>query len=177
MYPRCGTELQARLRPARLAYRAIEDAKQGLAANGATSGNNATAAAAGADASEDTDADGDAEMAGAASRDCTGEMTGRYDLIAVLTHKGRTLDSGHYIGWVKHGDDSWIQYDDDKLIPRKDEDITALSGGGDWHTAYLLLYKAQRVPEGEVKAEKGEVSGLAATEVEKPGMDVPAQKS
>nr|XP_025678749.1 ubiquitin carboxyl-terminal hydrolase 6 [Arachis hypogaea] len=32
-------------------------------------------------------------------------MTGIYDLVAVLTHKGRSADSGHYVGWVKqeHG--------------------------------------------------------------------------
>lgn len=29
------------------------------------------------------------------------QMTGVYDLVAVLTHKGRSADSGHYVGWVK----------------------------------------------------------------------------
>ena len=29
-----------------------------------------------------------------------GLETGNYELIAVLTHKGRTSDSGHYVGWV-----------------------------------------------------------------------------
>ena len=28
-------------------------------------------------------------------------LTGIYDLVAVLTHKGRSADSGHYVGWVK----------------------------------------------------------------------------
>lgn len=28
-------------------------------------------------------------------------MTGVYDLVAVLTHKGRSADSGHYVAWVK----------------------------------------------------------------------------
>lgn len=27
--------------------------------------------------------------------------TGFYDLVAVLTHKGRSADSGHYVAWVK----------------------------------------------------------------------------
>lgn len=31
-------------------------------------------------------------------------------------------------------------------VPRTAEDVLALSGGGDWHMAYLLLYKAVRVP-------------------------------
>jgi ubiquitin carboxyl-terminal hydrolase 14 len=26
--------------------------------------------------------------------------TGHYQLIAVVTHKGRSADGGHYVGWV-----------------------------------------------------------------------------
>lgn len=63
----------------------------------------------------------------------------------MLTHKGRSADSGHYVSWVKQSDNSWIQFDDDQLIPRKEDEIVTLSGGGDWHMAYLLLYRAQRV--------------------------------
>jgi uncharacterized UBP type Zn finger protein len=29
------------------------------------------------------------------------QFTGIYDLVAVLTHKGRSADSGHYVAWVK----------------------------------------------------------------------------
>ena len=29
-----------------------------------------------------------------------GLETGNYQLIAVLTHKGRTADSGHYVSWI-----------------------------------------------------------------------------
>lgn len=29
------------------------------------------------------------------------QVTGIYDLVAVLTHKGRSADSGHYVAWVK----------------------------------------------------------------------------
>lgn len=71
---------------------------------------------------------------------------GRYNLVAVLTHKGRSADSGHYVSWVKQVDGTWIQFDDEELIPRKEEEIPSLSGGGDWHMAYLLLYEAERVP-------------------------------
>ena len=44
---------------------------------------------------------------------------GKYELMAVLTHKGRSADSGHYVAWVKQDDKQWIQFDDDELIPRK----------------------------------------------------------
>ena len=29
------------------------------------------------------------------------QVTGLYDLVGVLTQKGRSVDSGHYISWVK----------------------------------------------------------------------------
>ncbi|KAI8529328.1 hypothetical protein RHMOL_Rhmol12G0216400 [Rhododendron molle] len=28
-------------------------------------------------------------------------LTGIYNLVAVLTHKGRSANSGHYVAWVK----------------------------------------------------------------------------
>lgn len=78
----------------------------------------------------------------AADTDATQGPTGRYELIGVLTHKGRSADSGHYVSWTKSPEDGqWVQFDDDEMILRKDEEVLALSGGGDWHMAYLLLYK------------------------------------
>ena len=71
-------------------------------------------------------------------------MSGHYDLVAVLTHVGRTADSGHYIGWTKQQNGTgWWKFDDDKVSPCKEEDITKLEGGGDWHSAYICLYKAK----------------------------------
>lgn len=29
-------------------------------------------------------------------------MQGNYELYAILTHKGRSADSGHYMAWVRH---------------------------------------------------------------------------
>jgi len=57
-----------------------------------------------------------------------------------LTHKGRSSSSGHYVAWVKKEKDDWLMFDDDKVAPCKGEDILKLSGGGDWHCAYVLLY-------------------------------------
>ncbi|KAJ7963146.1 Ubiquitin carboxyl-terminal hydrolase [Quillaja saponaria] len=74
------------------------------------------------------------------------QMTGIYDLAAVLTHKGRSADSGHYVAWVKQESGKWIEYDDDNPVPLREEDITKLSGGGDWHMAYIIMYKARTVP-------------------------------
>ena len=71
--------------------------------------------------------------------------TGFYELHAVLTHKGRSADSGHYVAWVRNKDDSWTEFDDHQPNPKKLDDILALKGGGDHHMGYLLMYKAQYI--------------------------------
>lgn len=71
--------------------------------------------------------------------------TGQYELCAVLTHVGRSADSGHYIGWVKNKTDEWYKFDDDKVSTLRDADIERLDGGGDWHTAYIVLYRAKKL--------------------------------
>jgi uncharacterized UBP type Zn finger protein len=30
--------------------------------------------------------------------------SGLYELIAVLSHRGRSADSGHYVAWIKEGE-------------------------------------------------------------------------
>ena len=62
-----------------------------------------------------------------------------------MTHKGRSADGGHYIGWVHIRGDDWVQCDDDIVSNVKTDDILALKGGGDWHTAYLSLYRKVEV--------------------------------
>lgn len=57
--------------------------------------------------------------------------SGYYDLVAVLTHKGRSSNSGHYVGWTKNAKTGqWYMYDDDVVSPVTEEDILKLSGGG-----------------------------------------------
>uniref|UniRef100_A0A8C4E475 Ubiquitin carboxyl-terminal hydrolase n=1 Tax=Dicentrarchus labrax TaxID=13489 RepID=A0A8C4E475_DICLA len=71
--------------------------------------------------------------------------SGYYDLQGVLTHQGRSSSSGHYVGWVKRKEDEWVKFDDDKVSVVSPEDILRLSGGGDWHIAYVLLYGPRRL--------------------------------
>ncbi|KAL3840827.1 hypothetical protein ACJIZ3_025418 [Penstemon smallii] len=97
-----------------------------------------------------SDAEGPSNVTGNSSESAAGEekekhLTGIYDLVAVLTHKGRSADSGHYVAWVKQENGKWIQFDDDNPILQREEDITKLSGGGDWHMAYICMYKARDV--------------------------------
>eukprot|EP01132_Coremiostelium_polycephalum_P000888 gene888-1111_t len=72
--------------------------------------------------------------------------TGKYELIAVLTHQGRYAESGHYVAWVKKAEDLWYKFDDSDVTECTNEDIKKLVGGGDWHMAYMCLYKSIPVP-------------------------------
>ncbi len=68
---------------------------------------------------------------------------GHYELMGIVTHKGRSADSGHYIGWVRSvpGSSLWWKYDDETVTEVSTEDVMNLKGGGDWHTAYLAFYR------------------------------------
>ena len=97
-----------------------------------------------ADASDD--AAKEAARAEASKLACDGTRpTGFYDLIAVLTHKGRSSDSGHYESWVKNADGSWTEFDDHAPSPKTAAEILALKGGGDHHMGYILVYKARYI--------------------------------
>ena len=75
--------------------------------------------------------------------------SGYYTLQAVLTHKGRSSSSGHYVAWIRYKEDQWIKCDDSDVTPVSAEEILKLSGGGDWHCAYVLLYgpKLLKIPK------------------------------
>ena len=62
-----------------------------------------------------------------------------------MTHKGRSSNSGHYVAWTRYKGESWIECNDDTINPIHVEDVMKLSGGGDWHTAYLLLYGPRKL--------------------------------
>lgn len=72
------------------------------------------------------------------------DFEGQYELFAVVTHKGRDADSGHYMGWVRRSGDEWLNFDDDVVTPCKTEHVLALKGGGDHDMAYILFYRAAR---------------------------------
>ena len=72
--------------------------------------------------------------------------TGIYHLWCVLSHKGRSADGGHYVSWIRQSwdENDWILYDDDKVTPVTREDILKLNGAlGDWHIAYLCIYRTK----------------------------------
>lgn len=55
-------------------------------------------------------------------------VLGCFDLMGVITHKGRSSNSGHYVSWVKQEDNQWVEFDDEELILRKQDEIMQLSG-------------------------------------------------
>merc|ERR1719171_1347200 len=102
--------------------------------------------------------------------------TGYYELVAILSHKGRTADGGHYVGWALHKkadgkelkDDRWICFDDDTVTYTYFKEMcgqgTELQGGkADTQMAYLCFYQKISVP----KAKPGEELLTKALEEEK----------
>jgi ubiquitin carboxyl-terminal hydrolase 14 len=61
---------------------------------------------------------------------------GHYELFAVVTHKGRNADGGHYMGWVKATTDSNVVVDENHILK--------LQGGGDYDMSYLNFYRAKK---------------------------------
>ncbi|CBI35978.3 hypothetical protein AAG906_029582 [Vitis piasezkii] len=144
VYDLCSDDLRKKLEAPRQILRDEEGKKLGLK-NSASKDNDVKMA----------DAEGSSNRSGESSLATSDEgvptdkethLTGIYDLVAVLTHKGRSADSGHYVAWVKQESGKWIEFDDDNPIPQREEDITKLSGGGDWHMAYICMYKARTIP-------------------------------
>ncbi|KAF8999843.1 hypothetical protein BDQ17DRAFT_1391450 [Cyathus striatus] len=83
-------------------------------------------------------------------------VTGLYDLVAIVTHKGAAADAGHYIGFVKKSDstagknveldeddEDWYKFDDEKVSVFPKDKLATLDGGGEDSSAYVLLYRTK----------------------------------
>ena len=81
--------------------------------------------------------------------------SGYYTLQAVLTHRGRSSSSGHYVAWVRQKGETWLKCDDDNVSIVTSDEVLKLSGGGDWHCAYVLLY-GPKILEIPITGEKKE---------------------
>lgn len=138
VYDYCSDELKAKLDVKREAARAADDAAVAAAASGSPSAGSGDAPAPETPASVAGTATATVD---ATVKDRVAE-TGNYELCAVLTHKGRAADSGHYVAWVKEQGTTWLKFDDDKVSVHEEEEVKKLSGGGDWHMAYMLMYRA-----------------------------------
>ena len=123
-YDYCKPELQEKLVPMRSKFKDYEDAIVATAPKG-----KGTVEGALKKAQEENE---DKEMLDYWFEDDLGSNnSGYYELQAVLTHKGRSSNSGHYVAWVKYKGDTWIECNDDDVNPIHVEDVLKLSGGGE----------------------------------------------
>ncbi|KAI5464006.1 hypothetical protein BGZ63DRAFT_451323 [Mariannaea sp. PMI_226] len=89
-------------------------------------------------------------------------QSGLYELRGVVTHQGASADSGHYTSYVKktapvdpvtgkkgEEDGNWWWFNDDKVTEVSQDKIAGLAGGGESHSALILLYKAIPLPTAE----------------------------
>jgi len=79
--------------------------------------------------------------------------TGRYELFGIITHQGRTAEAGHYVAWVKKDHKKWLVFDDETVAEVDSERIKELHGGGDWHIAYMCLFRKMDTTSLEVPKE------------------------
>ncbi|XP_015108413.1 ubiquitin carboxyl-terminal hydrolase 14 [Diachasma alloeum] len=144
-YDLCTSELQAKLLPMREKFKALEDKKveeaQSLRDKKGKGQN-------------ESEENVKKEEPFWFADDLGSNNSGYYTLQAVLTHRGRSSSSGHYVAWVRQKGNTWIKCDDETVSVVTDEEILKLSGGGDWHCAYVLLYgpKILQVP---IETEEG----------------------
>lgn len=99
--------------------------------------------------------------------------SGYYELIAVVTHEGRTANSGHYVAWARVDKDTWACYNDDKVTTHNSERVIKLSGesGADSPTAYMCIYGPKCCPKLEGSAKKAKVEEEGATAAAAAPMD------
>ncbi|CEJ91422.1 Putative Ubiquitin carboxyl-terminal hydrolase [[Torrubiella] hemipterigena] len=89
-------------------------------------------------------------------------QSGIYELRGVVTHQGAGADSGHYTAYVKKAapvdpktgkkgeeDGKWWWFNDEKVTEVTSDKIDALAGGGEYHSALILLYKAIPLPSAD----------------------------
>jgi ubiquitin carboxyl-terminal hydrolase 14 len=100
------------------------------------------------------------------AKDEGSNKSGLYELRGVVTHQGASADSGHYTSYVKkqgpldpktgkrgEEDGRWWWFNDDKVSEVDADKIDTLSGGGESHSALILLYRAIPLPSAEGVAE------------------------
>lgn len=141
LYELCTPELQTKLKPMREKFKEYEDKKVDKMQG-------------------DKNNKGQSESEESSSKqyydycfedDIGSNNSGLYQLNAVLTHKGRSSSSGHYVAWVRNNglsnqlcvlltnssiSEKWFKCDDDIVTPVTEEEILKLSGGG---LIYFLL--------------------------------------
>uniref|UniRef100_H2Y5T7 Ubiquitin carboxyl-terminal hydrolase n=1 Tax=Ciona savignyi TaxID=51511 RepID=H2Y5T7_CIOSA len=137
-YELCSPELKKRLQPARNNFEAEEEAKAEAQIAGKLAGVKKEKILKKSPEKKEYERFDFEDDIGA-------NNSGHYELQGVLTHQGRSSSSGHYVSWIRRTEDEWMKCDDDNVTPVTSEEVLKLSGGGDWHIAYVLLYGPRRL--------------------------------
>nr|XP_009862176.1 ubiquitin carboxyl-terminal hydrolase 14-like [Ciona intestinalis] len=157
-YELCSPELQKRLQPVRDRFEAEEEAKAEAQIAGKLAGVKKEIL---------KKKDENIEYERFDFEDDIGaNNSGHYELQGVLTHRGRSSSSGHYVSWIRRDRDEWMKCDDDNVTPVTLEEVLKLSGGGDWHIAYVLLYGPRRLEKKSTTPATGDVATTAAVPME-----------
>ncbi|MFH4983791.1 hypothetical protein AB6A40_010500 [Gnathostoma spinigerum] len=136
MFDMCTPELQSKLKPMRDAFKEDEDKKVEQLRMSKTSEQGTAPVS-----SDSTEKKEEKKALPFSFEDDPGSNnSGFYELQALITHKGRSSNSGHYVAWVRVDETHWAMCDDDEVHTVDGDSVLKLSGGGDWHCAYLLLY-------------------------------------
>lgn len=136
----CSPELQQRLKPVRDKFEAIEEAEAEARMSGKLKKDKSKSNGNVAE-NEETKEYERYDF----PQDVGSSNSGHYELQGVITHQGRSSSSGHYVAWIRQTGDKWLKCDDDNVTPVTSEEVLKLSGGGDWHIAYILLYGPRRL--------------------------------
>ncbi|VDP26148.1 unnamed protein product, partial [Onchocerca flexuosa] len=108
LYDMCTPELQQKLLPARDAFKEEEDRKVETMRASKTSDEIAVT-------SEPSKSEKIKKAAPFSfSNDPGSNNSGYYELQGVITHKGRSSNSGHYVAWVRVKGNHWAMCDDDE---------------------------------------------------------------
>jgi ubiquitin carboxyl-terminal hydrolase 14 len=71
-----------------------------------------------------------------------GLETGYFELVGTVTHLGHSVESGHYMAWIKENEEEWTKYDDNTVYQQSSEKVTQLRGGQpNLEIAYVLLFR------------------------------------
>jgi len=63
-------------------------------------------------------------------------LPAEYRLKAFISHKGPSVHSGHYVATIKQDDDSWVLFNDEKVVKAEGEANETMK-----KLAYIYIYE------------------------------------